>query len=211
MQLISPDRIFRGNSAWVKALPQIRKLSKRPFLLGRSGATKNIRQQIYKDLEKENLSVYSSYLQFDCCYEDLERIKGIILKNNCDSIIAAGGGKVLNTSGQILFIFRNGKWDLPKGKAETRETIDQTALREVEEETGIKDLQITKPLEITYHIFKRNNKYQIKKTYWFEMFSDYKGDLKPQLSEGITKVKWIDPKKLKKVKKNIYANIEGLL
>ena len=125
--------------------------------------------------------------------------------------VIAGGGKVLNTYGQILFIFRNGKWDLPKGKTEISETIDQTALREVEEETGIKGLQITKPLEITYHIFKRNNKYQIKKTYWFEMFSDYTGDLKPQLSEGITKVKWIGPNKLKKVKKNIYANIEGLL
>tara|TARA_A100001015_G_scaffold305486_1_gene398274 strand:+ start:3463 stop:3873 length:411 start_codon:yes stop_codon:yes gene_type:complete len=125
--------------------------------------------------------------------------------------VVAAGGKVLNSSGRILFIFRNGKWDLPKGKTESNETIDQTALREVEEETGIKGLYITKPLEITYHILKRNNKYQIKKTYWFEMYSDYKADLSPQLSEGITKVKWIGPKKLKKVKKNIYANIEGLI
>ena len=125
--------------------------------------------------------------------------------------VIAGGGKVLNASDCILFIFRNGKWDLPKGKAESNETIDKTALREVEEETGIKGLSITKPLDITYHIFKRNNQYQIKKTYWFEMFSEYDGDLKPQLNEGITKVKWIGPKKLKKVKKNIYANIESLI
>ena len=125
--------------------------------------------------------------------------------------IVAGGGKVLNAEGKILFIFRNGKWDLPKGKAERKETIDQTALREVEEETGIRGLTITKPLEITYHIFKRNNQYFIKKTYWFEMFSDYSGDLKPQIKEGITKVKWIGPKKLKKVKTNIYANIEALI
>ena len=125
--------------------------------------------------------------------------------------IVAGGGKVLNAEGKVLFIFRNGKWDLPKGKAEHKETIDQTALREVEEETGIRGLTITKPLEITYHIFKRNNQYFIKKTYWFEMFSDYSGDLKPQIKEGITKVKWIGPKKLKKVKTNIYANIEALI
>lgn len=125
--------------------------------------------------------------------------------------IVAGGGKVLNAEGKILFIFRNGKWDLPKGKAEHKETIDQTALREVEEETGIRGLTITKPLEITYHIFKRNNQYFIKKTYWFEMFSDYSGDFKPQINEGITKVKWIGPKKLKKVKTNIYANIEALI
>ena len=125
--------------------------------------------------------------------------------------VVAAGGKVLNASQRILFIFRNGKWDLPKGKSESNETIDKTALREVEEETGVKGLSIIKPLEITYHIFKRNNQHQIKKTYWFEMFSDYDGDLKPQLDEGITKVKWIGPKKLKKVKKNIYANIESLI
>lgn len=125
--------------------------------------------------------------------------------------VIAGGGKVFNSEGRILFIFRNGKWDLPKGKAENKETIDQTALREVEEETGVKRLSITKPLEITYHIFKRNDKYFIKKTYWFEMFSPYTGDLKPQKNEGITKVKWVSPKKLIKVRKNIYANIEALI
>ena len=101
MQLISPERIFRGNSAWLKALPQIRKLTKSPLLLGRSNATKNIRQQIYKDLQDENLTVFSCNLQFDCCYEDLERIKGTILKKNCDSIIAVGGGKVLD-AGKFL-------------------------------------------------------------------------------------------------------------
>lgn len=125
--------------------------------------------------------------------------------------VIAGGGKVFNSKGHVLFIYRNGKWDLPKGKAEANETIDQTALREVEEETGIRDLSICKPLEITYHIFKRNNKILLKKTYWFEMYSSYEGDFKPQEKEGITKVKWIDPKKLKKVKKNIYANIDQLL
>ncbi|MGB0185449.1 MAG: NUDIX hydrolase [Flavobacteriaceae bacterium] len=125
--------------------------------------------------------------------------------------IVAGGGKVLNPEGKILFIFRNGKWDLPKGKAEHKETIDETALREVEEETGVTGLTITKPLDITYHIFKRNNQYFIKTTYWFEMYSEFDGELLPQEKEGITKVKWVSPKKLKKIKKNIYANIEALI
>jgi len=125
--------------------------------------------------------------------------------------IVAGGGKVLNPEGKILFIFRNGKWDLPKGKAEHKETIDETALREVEEETGVTGLTITKPLDITYHIFKRNNRYYIKITYWFEMYSEFDGELLPQEKEGITKVKWVSPKKLKKIKKNVYANIEALI
>ena len=101
MHLISPKNLFRGNGAFLKALPQIKEISKRPLLLGRSLSTNNIRKQIYKNLYDENLDVFSSNLQFDCCYEDLARIKKFILNNNCDSIIAAGGGKVLD-AGKFL-------------------------------------------------------------------------------------------------------------
>ena len=83
MQLISPEKIFRGNGAWLKALPHIKEVCKRPLLLGRSLSTNNLRQQVYKDLQEENLPIYISNLQFDCCYDDLERIRTIILKNNC--------------------------------------------------------------------------------------------------------------------------------
>mgnify|MGYP001305093425 FL=1 len=125
--------------------------------------------------------------------------------------VIAGGGKVYNPKNEILFIFRNGKWDLPKGKAEAKETINQTALREVEEETGITGLSITKPLEITYHIFKRNERHYIKVTYWFQMYSEFEGTLIPQEKEGITKVKWIPETKLKKVLNNSYSNIKLLI
>ena len=101
MQLISPEKIFRGRKAWLESLPQIKKISKRPLIVGRSEATNNIRQQIYKDLFKENFEINISNLKFDCCYEDLERLERIALKNNCDSIIAIGGGKVLD-AGKFL-------------------------------------------------------------------------------------------------------------
>lgn len=125
--------------------------------------------------------------------------------------VIAGGGKVFNDRGEILFIFRNNKWDLPKGKAEKKETIEETSIREVEEETGVEGLKITKPLDTTYHIFKRNGRYKIKITYWFEMKTDYDGKLNPQENEGITKVAWLDKKETKKALENSYANIKLLV
>jgi 8-oxo-dGTP pyrophosphatase MutT (NUDIX family) len=125
--------------------------------------------------------------------------------------VIAGGGKVYNDKGKVLFIFRNGKWDLPKGKIENNESIEQTAIREVEEETGVKGLKIIKPLETTYHIFKRRGRYRIKITYWFEMQTSFDGKLFPQEKEGITKVKWLGKKKIKKAMKNSYANIKILI
>ena len=96
MQSISPEKIFRGKGAWVKALPEIKKLTNRPLLLGRSSNTSNLRNKIYKDLQEFNVSIFLANLEFDCCYEDLSRIENTIIRNNCDSIIAAGGGKVLD-------------------------------------------------------------------------------------------------------------------
>ena len=125
--------------------------------------------------------------------------------------VVAGGGKVYNASGEILFIFRNDKWDLPKGKIENGETIEETALREVEEETGVKGLKIVKPLENTYHIFKRNGRHRIKVTYWFEMTTNFDGALEPQEKEGITKVVWLNTSQSEKALENSYANIRSLV
>ena len=125
--------------------------------------------------------------------------------------VIAGGGKVYNDKGDILFIFRNGKWDLPKGKIDGKETIEAAALREVEEETGVKDLKIIKPLETTYHIFKRNGRHRIKITKWFEMQSSFTGELVPEEIEGITKVEWLNPEQTQKALENSYANIKELI
>ena len=101
MQSISPEIIFRGNDAWDKALPQIINLTKSPLILGRSNNTNNLRSKIFRDLESKNLIVNSANLQFDCCYQDISRINNIILMNKNDSVIAAGGGKVLDSGKYI--------------------------------------------------------------------------------------------------------------
>ncbi|MDT0541019.1 MULTISPECIES: NUDIX hydrolase [Croceitalea] len=125
-------------------------------------------------------------------------------------IVVAAGGLVKNKKGKVLFIYRNDKWDLPKGKLDKGESIEKAAIREVEEETGVSGLQIDRHLKTTYHIFKRNGNYKLKKVYWFAMETNFKGDLIPQENEGITKVKWKGPKKIKKALHNSYINIKLL-
>ncbi|OBQ55794.1 NUDIX domain-containing protein [Tamlana sp. s12] len=125
--------------------------------------------------------------------------------------VVAGGGKVYNAEGDILFIYRNDKWDLPKGKAERNESIEETAIREVTEETGVAGLKITKPLDTTYHIFKRNGRYKIKITHWFEMKTSFTGNLYAQEEEGITKVSWLNNEEAHEALNNSYANIKLLV
>lgn len=126
-------------------------------------------------------------------------------------LIEAAGGLVRNVNGELLFIFRNGKWDLPKGKAEYEETPEETALREVEEECGIRNLKIEKELSPTFHTYKEKGKLILKKTHWFEMSSTDDKKLTPQLEEGITEVKWVKEAELKKVVlKNTFASVRGI-
>jgi 8-oxo-dGTP pyrophosphatase MutT (NUDIX family) len=120
----------------------------------------------------------------------------------------AGGGLVYNKKGEVLFIFRNGKWDLPKGGKEKREKMKLTAMREVEEETGVNGLVITKKLQKTYHIFKRNGIYKLKITQWYEMKTDFDGMPVGQLEEGIEKVAWLNPEQIAEALKNSYENIK---
>ena len=133
-----------------------------------------------------------------------------MFKKKYPEIIAAGG-KVINNKSEILFIYRNKKWDLPKGKAEKNENIAQTAIREVEEETGIKNISIIKPLDKTYHIFNRGGINYLKTTYWFEMKSDFTGKFKPQKKEGIKRVEWIGIENLSSILPKSYANIRLLI
>jgi len=124
--------------------------------------------------------------------------------------IEAGGGVVRNPKGRILFIKRKGKWDLPKGKLEKGENISECALREVEEETGISQLSLKGFRSITYHIFSRDNKFFLKETHWFDMFSTFEDNFVPQKEEDIEKVTWKSDKKLRKTLKKSFLNIKEL-
>jgi len=131
--------------------------------------------------------------------------------NKLFPIVEAAGGLVINELNQYLFIYRNKKWDLPKGRMRKNEMIIDAAVREVEEETSVRDLIVKKQLPITYHIFKRNRKYKLKKTYWYLMETSYNGQLVPQLTEGIEKAVWKNKNEIDLLIKNAYKNIEVLL
>lgn len=126
------------------------------------------------------------------------------------SVVVAAGGLVKNDNSEVLFIKRNGKWDLPKGSIEINETIEEAAIRETEEETGVEGLQIVRPLQVTYHFFKRNGKLRLKETFWFEMKTSFSGKFIPEKKEGIKKVVWKNQKKTLKALRKSYANIREL-
>ncbi len=127
---------------------------------------------------------------------------------NMFKLVEAAGGLVRNLeTNHFLFIFRNKKWDLPKGRINKNEEVKNAAIREVEEETGVENLSIIKPLNTTYHIFKKNRKYRLKKTFWYLMETNYNGELTPETKEGIEKANWIDKKLITSLESKMYQNI----
>jgi NUDIX domain-containing protein len=126
--------------------------------------------------------------------------------------IEAAGGVVFNEYNEMLFIFRNEKWDLPKGKIDPGEAGETTALREVQEETGIRDLRILRPAPLynghcTYHTYTLQDKLILKPTYWYLMSGNKKETLAPQNIENITKAEWIGQGQLQEILKNTYPSI----
>lgn len=121
--------------------------------------------------------------------------------------INAGGGLVMNKRGDFLLIFRNGLWDLPKGKQEPGEDIRLSALREVEEECGIKDLEIRRLICITDHTYRFGDKFILKHTYWYRMLYNQPTELSPQTEENISKATWISKSSLPGFLDNTYPSI----
>lgn len=129
------------------------------------------------------------------------------LKTHYDKYIEAAGGVVLDPEGRILFIHRSGKWDLPKGKVDPGEVLEQTAVREVEEETGARGLKIESHLTDTYHTYTMFGESVVKRTAWYLMNSPG-GELTPQEEEDIDKVVWLPTDKLPEVLADTYENIK---
>ena len=122
--------------------------------------------------------------------------------------VNAGGGLVSNRRGDYLFINRNNLWDLPKGHQDPGEDIAVTALREVEEETGIKDLILKDLICITDHCYKRNGIWHLKHTWWYDMLHNDPDDLTPQTEEDITKAAWVAKSSLPPYLLNTYPSIQ---
>ncbi len=122
-------------------------------------------------------------------------------------IVEAAGGLVRRTDNKLLFIFRNNKWDLPKGGVEKKELIIDAAKREVTEETGVSDIIVEKKISETYHIFKKGKRFRLKKTYWFKMSTTYMGKTNPQTEEGIEKTKWVSYKNIEDILNDAFENI----
>jgi 8-oxo-dGTP pyrophosphatase MutT (NUDIX family) len=161
------------------------------------------------DIEQLIVKMFQNKIKKACLYHPDESVIMKTLKAKIP-VNKAGGGLVYNKKGEVLFIFRNGKWDLPKGGSQKGELIEDAATREVEEETGVNGLIVGEKLQKTYHIFKRNGKYKLKITHWFEMQTDFEGTPIGQIEEGIEKVAWLNPAQIKEALQNSYENIKLL-
>lgn len=122
--------------------------------------------------------------------------------------VNAAGGLVENKRGDYLLIKRDGLWDLPKGHQEAGEDIKVTALREVQEETGVDDLSLGDLICVTDHCYKRNGIWHLKHTWWYRMYYLKPLDLTPQTEEDITKAAWVAKSSLPPFLKNTYPSIK---
>lgn len=128
-------------------------------------------------------------------------------------IIQAGGGLVLNEQNELLFIFRRGSWDLPKGKVDPGETIEACALREVEEETGVKNLTLVDFVGITQHQYfdPYLQEEVIKESHWYTMTVKGVPALIPQTEEDITDIKWVPLSQVNELIADAYASIKEII
>jgi len=126
-------------------------------------------------------------------------------------LVQAGGGLVGNGNEQYLFMLRRGKWDLPKGKLDPGETLEQCAVREVGEETGLRRVQLNGPLTVTYHTYDESGRHILKETHWYRMTVPGEQAVTPQQEEQITQLVWADRSRFGELLKNTFPSIVDVL
>lgn len=139
----------------------------------------------------------------------LETLKKAFFKHF--HFIETAGGIVQNNNDEVLFIYRLSKWDLPKGKVEKGENLEECAIREVEEETGVTHLMLKKKIGETYHTYNAFGKHFLKISHWYYMTSLAQQQLVPQTEENITDLKWIKTNDFFEPLSNTYPSIKDIL
>lgn len=168
----------------------------------------------FRSLEdlKELIAFYSRLKHIDTLFifhSEIEELRNHF--RSCFRCIDAAGGLVKDSKGRILVMKRRGRWDLPKGKLNANEESRHAALRETEEECGLKELTIKDSLIATYHAYMLNEQHVLKRTSWYLM--DYTGTDQPvpETEEDITEVRWFYPEELEEVAENTYPTILDVL
>lgn len=168
----------------------------------------------YRNVEelKELLGFYRELKQIDTLFifhRDIEQLRERF--KSCFQQVNAAGGLIRNSEGRYLVMKRRGKWDLPKGKLDRRESYEDAAIREVSEETGLFEVEIVNPLIATYHSYSMDSKPVLKRTQWFEML--YRGNDAPvpEKDEDITEIKWVKKEELNRITDNTYLAIIDVL
>ena len=152
-------------------------------------------------LEKIHAGIY--------LHHNLEELKKAFWKKF--RVIQAAGGLVLNDDGDILIMKRRGKWDLPKGKLDAGETLETCAVREVQEETGLKTVTLKKPLLVTWHTYDESGHHMLKETHWYLQDAPGQQTLEPQTIEQITEIKWVKPGEVINYLDNTFPSIIDVL
>lgn len=130
-------------------------------------------------------------------HPDLSALKKAFYKKF--TLVVAAGGLVQNEKKEILMIFRRGKWDLPKGKLDKGEKLEDCAVREVEEETGLQKVKLNAPLTITYHTYHEGARFVLKESHWYTMKVSGDQQLVPQTEEDIQEIKWVTIREAEKL------------
>lgn len=142
-------------------------------------------------------------------HPDLEELKKAFYKKF--TLITAAGGVVENEKKEVLLIFRRGKWDLPKGKLDKDEKLEDCAVREVEEETGLQKVKLHAPLSVTYHTYHEGTKFILKESHWYTMKVGGDQQLIPQVEEDIHEIRWVKPKDLAKYIPDSFPSVADVL